>query len=83
MKCKKDDYRKKGGTIEFPVLSDNNKIKSSTEISDILKNSPDLTTNYIFVKSDIKDEVKKYLDDNKENILGSTKLSELREEKRI
>ena len=80
---KKDDCRKKGGTMEFPVLSDNNKIKSSIEISDILKNIPDLKTNYIFVKSDIKDKVKKYLEENKDNILANTSLSGLQEEKNI
>ncbi len=68
--------------VYFQTLSDNNKIISSIEISDILKNSPDLKTNYIFANPNIKDNVKKYIDKNKDNIIESTKLCELQEEKR-
>lgn len=78
---KKDSLGKKGKAVEFPVLSDNNEICLSIQKSDILKNSPNLKTNYIFVNPDIKNEVKKYIDEKKENILGSTMLSELKEEK--
>jgi hypothetical protein len=39
-------------------------------MSDILKNSPDLTTNYIFVESTIKEDVAKYINKEKDNILS-------------
>lgn len=80
---KKDNIKKRGKAVDFPVLSDDNKIDSSIEISDILKNTPDLITNYIFVKSDIKDGVKDYLETNKDTILENTKLSESQEDKNI
>jgi hypothetical protein len=77
---KKDNYGKKGGKLEFPVLDDDsNKIKNSTDVSDILCNTPDLTTNFIFANPEIKDEVKKYIEENKNSILEN-KITELKED---
>lgn len=68
---KKDDYGKKGGKLEFPVLDDdNNTIKNSINVSDILNDIPDLTTNFIFVHPELKNEIKTYIDNKKNSILN-------------
>ncbi|MFC1595947.1 HD domain-containing protein [Candidatus Margulisiibacteriota bacterium] len=74
-KVEKDEYIKPGVELDFPILSDDKKIIPSSEYP-IFKKSPDLTTGYIFVDSEIKTEAKLWIDNNKDRLLKKSNKKE-------
>jgi len=71
-----DIYPAKGGILDFPVQDRSGKIVSSLSVSQVLNRLPDVAVDYIFVDSDIKEDAKKWMDVNKDNIINAFKEGE-------
>ena len=74
--------------MNFPVLVDDNKVVSSSKLSSVFKEPEDgsigltgLSVGYIFAEPEIRDEVKKYINNDRDMILASNKISESTEDK--
>jgi len=69
-----DDYSKKGGGTDFPVLSDDGRtIVSALQESQILAKIPPVVVNYVFVAPDIRDEAIKWFNKEKKKIITPQK----------
>jgi len=83
-----DEYKKPSRELNFPVLVDDNKVVSSSKLSSVFKEPEDgsigltgLSVGYIFAEPEIRDEVKKYINNDRDMILASNKISESTEDK--
>ncbi len=65
-----DDYVKESGIIDFPVLTVDDTIMSSLELSALLGSLPDVRIGNVFVDSKILDDAKSFLDTNKDDIIA-------------
>ena len=68
-----DSYTSSGGPFDFPVLQPDGRITSSALLSPLLSGIPPTATDYVFVDPEIRDEARKYVVENREELLaGST-----------
>ena len=68
-----DSYTSSGGPFDFPVLQPDGRITSSALLSPLLLHIPPTAIDYIFVDPEIRDEARKYVVENREELLaGST-----------
>lgn len=72
-----DCYKQSSNGHEFPVLTDDKRIVSSLELSDILENVPIAALDYVYINTENKKKAKKWLKENLETII------EIREEEKI
>lgn len=70
---KHDSYFKEEGAIDFPVLTNDEKITPSLLISKTLKNIPYPAIDYVFIDPTKRDEGRRWLEGNKENILAEAR----------
>jgi len=63
-----DRYPRKGGSQFFPVLH-RGKILPSTELSDTLKKTPDIATDFVFIDRTYLTPAEKWLEDNRNDII--------------
>lgn len=68
-----DRDSKSGGTVEFPVLSRDGSIVSSTSLSPVLKSLPDAAIEYVFVEPKYRDEAIMWLKENRRDIIEDAK----------
>lgn len=66
---RQDQYPGKGGIMEFPVKLKDERIASSLSISEVLNNVPVAAFDYVFVAPNLEDEAKKWLEENREEII--------------
>ena len=64
-----DRYKQKGGGPDFPVYTRDERIISSLVISEVLTQLPVIATDYVFVSPEIRVEVEKWLEQNREAII--------------
>lgn len=62
---RKDNYKQGGNGHEFPVITEDNQILSSLELSDTLKNVPIVAVDYVFINPELYQDAEKW---KKENI---------------
>lgn len=63
------EYDENEPVFNFPVLNSNNDITSSTSISQVLTNMPLLSIDEVFAAPEIRDEVVKWLKENRVRVL--------------
>ena len=68
-----DRYAEKGVTHEFPLETKDGRIVSSIAMSDVLKRMPLLTIDTVYVAPEVRDEAQDWLDNNRANIIQSTR----------
>lgn len=68
-----DQYSKEGGVTDFPILSKDDRIVSSLNLSKVLKDIPHAGIDFVFIDPQKRDEAKNWLKDNREGILGEAK----------
>lgn len=66
---RKDNYKQRGNGHEFPVITDDNQILSSLELSDTLKNVPIVAVDYVFINPDLYQDAKKWKQENIQTII--------------
>jgi HD superfamily phosphohydrolase len=66
---RRDKYAQKSTGIAFPVLSSDGRVEVSTTVSPTLGNVPTFQIDYVFADPVVKDEVLKWLDENRNAIL--------------
>lgn len=71
-----DRKKDKGGHIDFPVLMNDGRIESSLSLSKTLRDIPVVIAEYVFIAPDKKDEAKRWLDNNRDNIIKPVKEEE-------
>ena len=64
-----DSYRQQGGAPDFPVRMRDDRIVSSLALSEALKNIPVMSVDHVFADRSYFAEVRKWLDDNRRNII--------------
>lgn len=64
-----DEYRQKGKSQHFPVISKDGRVLQSIELSDTLKEVPIVATDFVFIESSLVEDARKWLNDNREQIL--------------
>ncbi len=67
---KLDQYSPSGSVVDFPVLEVDKRIVSSSVISGILKHIPPPAIDFIFAAPTIRDEVRVWLGQNRDKVLG-------------
>lgn len=65
-----DNYTEKGNARDFPVRMKDDRIESSLALSSVLKNLPMISIGYIFADKSIADDVKEYIESERNSILG-------------
>ncbi len=70
---RRSSYIEKGNLIDFPVQEYDQTIISSVYESDVLKTLKPIHIDYIFINPDLKDETRKWLAKNKNEIIQNTK----------
>ena len=73
---KYDSYRQKNSGTEFPVLSRDGRIFSSIAESDVLSKVPVVAVDYVFVVPDCLKEAKRWLEENREEIISHSESEE-------
>ena len=68
-KVKLDSYEPSGSVIDFPVLQSDQRIVSSTGLSDLLQRIPKAAIGFVFVEPSIRPQAGEYIRDNRESIL--------------
>lgn len=63
-------YKQKGSGIDFPVLMNDNRIVSSLEMSDALRNMPVVAIDHVFVSTERRKEAEKWLSENRDTIVA-------------
>ena len=58
------------GTKEFPVLLDNDDVKSSLSVSETLPKVPPIAVEYVFADRKLVDEVRRWIDQNRSDIIS-------------
>ena len=66
---RKDNYKQHGNGHEFPVITDDNQILSSLELSDTLKNVPIVAVDYVFINPDLYQDAQKWKKENIQTII--------------
>jgi hypothetical protein len=64
-----DNYKQRGNGHEFPVITDDNQILSSLELSDTLKNVPIVAVDYVFINPDLYQDAQKWKKENIQTII--------------
>lgn len=70
-RIRRDTYRPKASTLDFPVLQSNGKIESSINLSETLQNIPSATFDLVLCDRTILEKAGSFLDANREKIFGS------------
>lgn len=70
-KIKKDKYTKESDVKDFPVKLQENRIVWAKTNSEVLNHIPGVVSDYIFVNPEYREEVRKWLANNKEEIISS------------
>ena len=71
---KLDSYVPTGGVIDFPVLQPDQRIVSSTGLSDLLRDIPIAVVGYVFVDPSIRTKAQQFIRQNREKILTNNKV---------
>lgn len=71
-----DRYKQKGRGPDFPVLGQDRRISSSVAMSETLRKIPVVATDYIYVPLEKRDEVKKWIEQNRATIIEPRKEEE-------
>jgi hypothetical protein len=66
---RKDNYKQGGNGHEFPVITEDNQILSSLELSDMLKNVPIVAVDYIFINPELYPDAEKWKKENIQTII--------------
>jgi HD superfamily phosphohydrolase len=66
---RKDNYKQGGNGHEFPVITEDNQILSSLELSDTLKNVPIVAVDYIFISPELYPDAEKWKKENIQTII--------------
>lgn len=69
---KSDTFVQPGPVFGFPVLQSDNRIASANDVSDLLQRLPVPTVDYVFVEPSLRDKVRRYLEQNRDKILGGS-----------
>lgn len=64
-----DPSSSKGAVIDFPVQASGGQILSAQWASDVLQHLPPINTGFIFVRPDLKNRARKWLDDNLDGLV--------------
>jgi HD superfamily phosphohydrolase len=64
-----NSYKQKGSGVDFPVLMGDNRIASSLEMSEALRNMPVVAIDHVFVSTQRRKEAEKWLFDNRDAIV--------------
>ena len=64
-----DSYRQKSGVLDFPVHARDDRIVSSSALSDTLKNLPIVAVDYVFISPEKRESAKAWLEKNREEII--------------
>ena len=67
-----DSYEPSGSVIDFPVLQSDQRIVSSTGLSDLLQRIPAAAIGFVFVEPSIRPNAEAFVRDHREEILGSS-----------
>jgi hypothetical protein len=68
-KVRMDRYKEKQNPLNFPVLTKDGRIVSSLILSQTLQHLPPVAKDYIFVDRDVEEDAKKWLEDNRREII--------------
>lgn len=71
-----DHYTKSAGGLDFPVLTNENGIKSSWSLSKMLPQIPPVGLNYVFIAPDLRQKAQQWLDLNRGEIIKSVREEE-------
>jgi len=66
---RKDNYKQGGNGHEFPVITEDNQILSSLELSDTLKNVPIVAVDYVFINPELYQDAEKWKKENIQTII--------------
>ena len=66
---RKDNYKQGGNGHEFPVITEDNQIFSSLELSDTLKNVPIVAVDYVFINPELYQDAVKWKKENIQTII--------------
>lgn len=64
-----DKYSKNAGVLDFPVLTNENRIRSSWMLSQILHQIPPVGFEYVFIAPQLKEKALKWLEANRNEII--------------
>lgn len=64
-----DFYREKGAALDFPVKFHDNRVVSSLTVSEVIRTIPLVAVDYVLAVPERIAEMKKWLDDNRDDIL--------------
>ncbi len=64
-----DRYSQKDSSIDFPVKAGDGRVLSSTTASNVLKHVPLISTDYVFVNPEFSDKARKWLHQNREDVI--------------
>jgi hypothetical protein len=68
---RKDAYRPKSSSQNFPVLERDDRIVSSQQVSETLRNLPIVALDYVFVSPSLRDSAQKLLKEKRKEILSA------------
>ncbi len=66
---RRDSYKQKGGSPDFPVLMRDGRIASSLAVSDALSNLPVVAIDFVFVAPEIRAQAERWLEENRLRII--------------
>ncbi len=66
---RRDSYPLEAGSLEFPVLDREGRIQSSLAMSETLSKVPTFAVDYVYVDPSLREEARKWLDDNRDSII--------------
>ena len=69
---KSDTFVQPGPVFGFPVLQSDNRIASANDVSDLLQRLPVPIVDYVFVEPSLRDKVRRYVEKNRDKILGGS-----------
>ena len=69
-KVRLDTYEPSGSVIDFPVLQADQRIVSSSGISDLLRRIPTAAVGFVFVEPSIRPKAQRFIEDNRKSILN-------------
>ena len=67
-----DNYTPSGDPFDFPVLQSDGRIISSSLLSDLLSRIPLATIDFVFVDPDIRDEARRFVIENRKDLLAES-----------
>jgi HD superfamily phosphohydrolase len=68
-KVKLDSYRMKGGLLNFPTISKDERVVSALDLSETLRQLPGAAIDFVFVEPDILKQAKNWLKRNRNDII--------------